>query len=571
MVECAPVEVDFLNAAAVCVTQAKLFAREFAHSMTPSRALSNAQIARAALIVLFGFVASGVLGLVRTAIINAAFGAGDALDAFVWAQRLPELIFVLVAGGALGSSFIPVYARLRERDDAEESAWRLASAVMTLSALAAGVLSLLVVLLAPLIVTTVLAPAAAPEVQHLTAALMRIMMVTPFIFSISGLLMGILQAHQLFLLPSIAISMNNIGLMIGALVIARMLPPGSGVAQVGDSNVYGLAYGAALSALLHLLVQLPGLRQVKARLRLRLDWRIPGVAEVMRLMGPRVLGLAVVQINFVVNAMFTSGMISGSAAALVTAFTLMFFALGIIGQSLGSAVFPSLAAMAAAEDFDGFKDRLASALRSVLFLSFPAMIALILLGVPLVTVLYQRNEWTAEHSQAAAWALAFYAIGMAGFALLEVLSRAFYALSDTWTPVKVGTAAMISNIVLSIIFIEFIGDWHSLAHGPFAGLALANALTTNIEALALWLLLRRRIGPIHDRAVLTSAGKALIAALAMGLVLWFIEAALAESGALVTLLAGGVIGGAVFFGLSLLLRLEEATAVPNMLLRRLRR
>src|SRR5690606_569481 len=275
----------------------------------------------------------------------------------------PELIFVLVAGGALGSSFIPVFARLRERDDAEYSAWRLASAVMTLSALAAGVLSLIVVLLAPFIVSNLLAPGAEPEVQALTADLMRIMMVTPFVFSISGLLMGILHAHQLFLLPSLAISMNNIGLIIGALVIARLLPAGSGVEQVGDSNVYGLAYGAALSAFLHLAVQLPGLRQMDARLRPLFDWRIPGVMEVLRLMGPRVLGLAVVQINFVVNAVFTSGMISGSAAALATAFTLMFFALGIIGQSLGSAVFPSLSALAAAGDMDGFKDRLATALR----------------------------------------------------------------------------------------------------------------------------------------------------------------------------------------------------------------
>src|SRR5690606_32856971 len=161
-----------------------------------------------------------------------------------------------------------------------------------------------------------------------------------------------------------------------------------------------LAYGAVLSALLHLVIQLPGLRQIDAQLRPVFDWRISGVGEVLRLMGPRVLGLGVVQINFVVNAMLTSGMVSGSAAALVTAFTLMFFALGVIGQSLGSAVFPSLAAMAAANDMVGFKDRLASALRSVLFLSFPAMIALILLGGPLIGVVFERGQWTSESTQA---------------------------------------------------------------------------------------------------------------------------------------------------------------------------
>ncbi len=534
----------------------------------PSRALSNQQIARAAIVVLVGFLASGVLGVVRQAIINGLFGTGEALDAFVWAQRFPELIFVLVAGGALGSSFIPVFARIREQDEA--AAWQLASAVMTLSALAAGVLSIIVVLLAPLIVRTLLAPDAAANVQALTTDLMRIMMVTPLIFSISGLVMGILHTYQQFLLPSLAISMNNIGLMIGALLIAPALAPDPGVAQVGNANVYGLAYGAALSAVLHLLVQLPALRKLQPHLRFNPNWRIPGVLDVLRLMGPRVLGLAVVQINFVVNARFTSGMVSGSAAALTNAFTLMFFALGIIGQSLGAAVFPSLSALAAANDMDGFKDRLASALRSVLFLAFPAMIALILLSEQLITVLFQRGEWTPESTQATAWALAFYATGMAGFALLEVLSRAFYALEDTWTPVVIGSAAMISNIVLSILFIQFIGDPTSLARGPFAGLALANALTTNLEALVLWWLLRRRIGPINDFHVLRSAGKTLVATVVMGLALWLVQSALSDQSALVILMGGGAVGGVVFFGMSLLLGLDEARAIPIMILRRLR-
>ena len=537
--------------------------------MSQSHALSNTQIVRAALVVVLGFLASGVLGVVRQAIINATFSTSETLDAFFWAQQLPELIFVLVAGGALGSSFIPVFARFREQD--ETQAWELASAVMTLSALAAGVLSVMVVLLAPLIVRTILAPAAPPDVQALTTSLMRVMMVTPFIFSISGLIMGILHAHQLFLLPSIAISMNNIGLMIGALVIAPALPPDPGVAQIGNANIYGLAYGAVLSAVLHLLVQLPGLRRINARLHLLPDWRAPGVRNVLALMGPRVLGLAVVRVNFIVNAAFTSAMVAGSAVALTNAFTLMFFALGIIGQSVGAAVFPSLSALAAADDMDGFKDRLSSVMRGVLFLALPATVVLILLGEPLVELLFQYGNWTVESTRATAWALAFYATGVAGFALLEVLSRAFYALSDTWTPVKVGVAAMITNIALSIVFIQFTGDWTSLARGPFAGLALANALTSNIEALVLWWLLRRRIGSINDAYLLKGAGKVLAASLVMGAIVWGVLAAMEGQNVLAVLLASGALGGTAFFGLGLLLRLPEATAIPAMVLRRVRR
>ena len=522
---------------------------------------------RAALVVIAGFLASGVLGFVRTGVLSAQFGASGALDAFYAAQQIPEVIFVIVAGGALGSSFIPVYAQ--KRDDSEADGWRLASAVMTLAFLAALLFSALIALLAPWLVTAVLRPDDPPELQQLIINITRLMMVTPFIFAVSGLVMGILQSHGLFFLPSVAISMNSIGIMVGALVIAPLLPPADGLAQIGDANVYGLAYGAILSAALHLLVQLPGLWRLRAPLRFLPDVRLPGVWDVLRLMGPRVLGQGVVQVNFLVNIFFTGFMVNGSYTALRTAFMLMFFALGVIGQSVGSAVFPTLSALYAEGDMDGYKDRLASAMRSVLFLAFPATVAFIMLGEPIVSV-FERGEWTATHTQATAWALAFYATGIAGFALLEILSRAFYALSDTWTPVKFGLLAMVSNIILSVLLIQVIGDTDNLARGPFAGLALANALTTLIEAGLLWWVLRRRIGSIRDRDVLSGTGRALLASLLMGVVLWWLPQILPLQGIMLAL-AGAVIGSAVFFGAGLLLGLDEAKAVPLMLLRRLRR
>lgn len=535
--------------------------------MTQTKALSNRQVARAALVVIFGFLASGVLGFIRVLIVSRQFGTSAALDAFLAAQQIPELIFVLVAGGALGSSFIPIYAQLRETD--EKQAWRLASAVMTLAALAALVLGVVVILLAPWLVGNLLLRDKPPEAQALTVDMMRLMMVTPFIFSISGLVMGILQSHGLFLLPSVAISMNNIGIMIGALLIAPALPPASGVAQVGNANVYGLAYGAILSAVLHLVVQLPGLWQIRARLRPLPDPRLPGVLRVLALMGPRVLGLGIVQINFLVNIALTAPMVDGSYTALRTAFTLMFFVLGVLAQSVGSAVFPTLAALAAAGDTAGFKDRLSAVIRGVLFLSFPAMVGLMVLRVPLVG-LFQGGEWTATSTAAAAWALLFYAVGMAGFSLLEVLSRAFYALADTWTPVKIGIAAMVSNIVLSLILVRLIGDPGSLENGPFAGLALANALTTLLEAAALWWLLRRRIGDIHDAATLNGTARALLATVGMGAALSSVMAVIGDANPLVLIVVGGMVGVVVFLALSLLFGVPEARSLLLRLLRQAR-
>lgn len=535
--------------------------------MQRARVLSNDQLVRAALIVLFGFVTSGVLGFLRLGIVAAAFGTSDAADAFTAAQRLPEAIFALVAGGALGSSFVPVFARLREKD--MQHAWRLASATITLSALAAGLLGLLVIVFADPLVSQVLMRGRSADTQTLTVQLMRVMMVTPVIFSISGLVMGILQSHSLFLLPSIAVSMNNIGIIIGTVVIARLLPTADGLAQVGDYNIYGLALGTVLSAVLHLGVQLPDLVRLRAPLRVLISWRVGGVLDVLRLMIPRSLGLGVVQINYIVNIALASTMAGGSIAALNTAFMLMFFALGIIGQSIGSAVFPTLAALYAQNDMAEFRRTLTLALRGVLFMAFPAMVVFVVGGNAGISVL-ERGQWTTVSTQATAWALAFYAVGLPGFALLEVLSRAFYALEDTWTPVVIGIGAMVSNIVLSVLLAQVIGDPLSATQGSFGGLALANALTTNLEALILWGLLRRRLGPMGLGDTGRMAAKVVIASLLLGGSLLLTLAMIGQQsfGAFVV---AGAVGGSVFFMTALGLRIEEAQIIPRALLRRFRR
>jgi putative peptidoglycan lipid II flippase len=532
-----------------------------------ARTLSNRQMIRAALVVILGFLASGILGLVRNVVVASAFGTSEARDAFIAAQRLPEIIFVLVAGGALGSSFIPVFARVRSDD--EQSAWKLASATLTLSALGAGILGLTVFLFADPIVSQILLRERSLETQQLTANLMRMMMLTPFIFSISGLIMGILQSNGMFILPSLAISMNHLGIMLGALLIAPALTPTQGIGQVGNNNIYGLAIGAILSAVLHLSVQLPGVIQLRAPLRVSFDWRANGVLDVLKLMLPRSLGVSVVQLNYVVNIILTSNMVVGSLAALDTAFILIFFALGVIGQGIGSAVFPTLAELYSKHDMDGYKERLVLAMRGVIFLALPATAVFILLGEPIVS-LFERGEWTRTSTLATAWALAFYALGIFGFALLEVLSRAFYAIEDTWTPVLIGIGAMLSNIVLSVVFVQFLGNPNELTRGAFAGLALANALTTNIEALLLWALLRRKIGAFHDRELLAMLAKTTLATLVMSIGLWGMLQVVTERSLWVALL-GGVLGGGVFFAVSIALGIQEATAVPMRLLRRFKR
>jgi putative peptidoglycan lipid II flippase len=317
-----------------------------------------------------------------------------------------------------------------------------------------------------------------------------------------------------------------------------------------------------------LLVQIPGLFQIKAKLRLLPNPRIAGVLTILKLMLPRVLGLAVVQLNFLVIIPLASSMIEGSLAVLSFAFTLLFTIIGIIGQSVGTAVFPSLSALYAEKNMEAYKERLASAMRNALFLAIPATIGLILMAEPALSV-FERGAWTTSNTKAIAWALSFYATGLTGFVLLEILSRAFYALEDTWTPVIVGIGAMLSNIALNFVFIRFIGDPNSLEHGAFAGLAFANASTTVFEALVLWWLMRRRIGSINDNYILSGAIKAIGAALIMGIglrLLYFLPV----HGVTLALI-GIVLGGLIYFGVSIMLGLEEAKAVPAMFMRHFRR
>jgi putative peptidoglycan lipid II flippase len=531
------------------------------------RILSGQEIGQAAGIVALAFVLSGVLGVIRQAIIGASFGASSGeLDAFYAAYRIPELLFTLVAGGALGSAFIPIFARFLGQDDLE-GAWRLASAVITLIALAAGALALVAGIFAPWITANLLIPEAAPTQQALTTELMRIMLVTVVIFAVSGLIMGILNANFHFVTPALAPSMNNLGLIIGALLLAPRF------------GVYGLAGGAVLGALLHAGIQLPALRHVEPRLRIMADLRIPGVVEVLKLMGPRVLGQGVVQINFLVNTVLASGMVPGSYAALTIAFQLMFTVLGVLGQSVGTAVFPSLVAFGVDSDMDGFRRTLAGALRSVLFTSLPASVGMIVLAVPIVATIYERGRWSPDDTIATAWALQFFALGLSAFAMQEVLARAFFALRDTTTPVVIAIGGMILNVILSLLLIRVVQGQYNppgqAGQGPFGGLALANTLATMIESVVLWLLLRRRINGLEDRQVLSMAVRVLIAALAMGGIVLFAANVLSQNlnqqAPLLVLIVGAIVGMLAFEGIAVALQVPEARTVPLALLRRFRR
>jgi putative peptidoglycan lipid II flippase len=503
-------------------------------------------LAGAALVVMIFFVLSRVMGLVREGVIAAQFGVGAELDAYLAAFRLPDLLFQLVAGGALGSAFIPTFAGYWTKGD-QAGAWLLFSRVLNLVTLLLTGLAAVAALLTEPLVRQVIAPGFPPEQQLLTASLMRWLLISTVIFGASGLVMGALNAVQHFLLPAAAPVLYNLAIIAGAWWLAPRL------------GIYGLVAGAVLGALAHLLVQTPALWWVGARYTASWQWRDAGVREVARLMGPRALGLFLVQMHFLVNTILASGLEPGSLAALNYGWLLMLLPQGIFAQSLATAAFPTLAALAAADQWIELRHTFNRTLRLTLFLTLPAAVGLIVLAEPLISLLLERGAFAADSTTRVAWALRLYAVGLAGHALVEITVRAFYALHNTWTPVLVGVAAMTLTIGLSVLWVGALG---------YGGLALANSVATSIEALVLLWLIHRALQGFGGYMLALALARQLIAAALMGGALWLWGWRWAEN-PWIAGLGGLVVGVLVYGGVSLLLRSDELRPALALLARRL--
>ncbi len=473
-----------------------------AEKLTPEAGSSvqkaGVTIAKAAGIVMSAFLLSKGLGLVREMAISARFGTSPDLDAYVAAFRLPDMVFQLIAGGALASAFIPTVSTYLARDD-EDGAWELFSAIATWVLLLGVTVASVGSLLALPLVEHVLAPGFSPEQQRLTAHLMRWMFISSVIFGVSGLVMANLNARQHFLFPALAPSMYNLGIILGAWFLAP------------THGVYGLVMGVVGGAAGHLLIQIPQMWKLGARFRIRLGIGDPGVREVLRLMAPRILGISAVQVNFLVNTILASGLAAGSLSALNYAWILMLLPLGLFSQAVGTATFPTFSEQVARGDQRAMSATLGAILRMVFFLTLPASVVLILLRVPLVTLLLQRGNFTVNSTDAVAYALQFYAMGLFAHSGVEILDRAFYAMHDTVTPVMVGIGAMAANIVLSLWLV------HPMGHG---GLALANTIATIAEMSILLWLMRSRLRSHSAWGLVPSLSRSAAASVVVAGVLW---------------------------------------------------
>jgi putative peptidoglycan lipid II flippase len=392
-----------------------------------------------------------------------------------------------------------------------------------------------------------------PNLFALTVSLLRIQSVSAVLFGLGGLLISILNAHQVFFIPQITAAMYQIGQIFGVLVLARWM------------GIYGLAWGVVIGALLFLVIQLPALFKLKGNFSFSLGGRNPDVRKVIQLMGPRVFGVAVVQLNFWVNNNLGSRMAEGSIISLTYGFMLMLMAQAAIAQSVAIAALPTFSAQYALGKIDEMRMSLASTLRSMFLLALPASVGLILLARPIVAMLYQRGEFTAVTTEMTAWALTWYAAGLVGHSVMEVLTRAFYAQQDTKTPVIIGTIAMGLNVVFSFAFAWLFRQIGWMPHG---GLALANSLATALEATALFVVMRQRLNSIEGSYLARGFAACALASLGMGVGLWLWLQITGDLSRWIVALGGVALGGIIYGIVVLILRVPEIQILIHAITRR---
>ena len=514
---------------------------------------SRSGVIGAVLLIGLSFLGSRLLGVARTAVIADQYGTSVELDAFWVAMRLPDLVFQLLAGATLASAFIPVYSRALQ-NRGERSAWRLASIVLNWVLIGTIALSVAVFFAAEWIV-----PALAPGLGEDSGIqdaiiddavfLTRVLLLSPILFAVSGMLTGILHARRHFLLPAISPMLYNLAIILGAL----LLP--------GELGVEALVIGVVAGSGLHLMIQLPALSTALARsgggLGLHFDLGDVEAREVLRLMGPRMLGLAAAQINLIVLTFFGSLVGDSSISALNFAWLLLMFPVGLFGMSMATAVFPSLAERAATGGPGAVNALVSQTLRFTLFLAIPASVGMLLLRDSIVATLLEHGAFDATATQLVSDALLFYSIGVFAHAAIEIVSRGFYVLGDTRTPVALAISSMLLNVILSAVLV-----------GPMElkGLALALSISAIAEFVLLTLLLNGRLNrQLLSRMVWWSTIKTMVAALIMGQLVWLLIEVLVgldfARDSWIVLMLGVSGGGVVYLALSLIMKQGEAEAL----------
>ncbi|MEI7555324.1 murein biosynthesis integral membrane protein MurJ [Candidatus Chlorohelix sp.] len=505
------------------------------------------------LIVMVATLASRALGLLREVVIAARFGTGEDYSAYVAAFKIPDMLFLVLSGGALGSALIPVFAGMLGQGE-KDKAWRLANAVVNDAFIALLVSGIFAFVFAPYLVSWVVAPNFSPAQQELTTSLTRLLLLQPIMLGMGAIASSVLNGMERFLVPALAPLFYNLSIILGALFLSQSM------------GVYGLVAGVIGGAVFYLVIQIPAMFRAGFRFKAGLDWQAEGVRRVLGSLGPRLIGQAALQINFIVITNLASGE-PKTVSALNYAFQLFMLPHGLFALSVAVVTFPAMARLYGAGDIAGLKAKLVEGLRRIYFFALPATLGLGLLATPIVRSLFELGNFDKTSTQMVSYPLIFFSIGLVGYGVTEIVTRTFYAMHNTIIPVFAAVITVLSNVALSIAL------QRSLGHG---GLALSLALTNTLEALILLYLIRRKLGALDTgNGLWLGMLKITLAGDLMGAFLllagWLLAMPMTNLSKIpLMLITGAIIGaaGALFGGAAYLLKIEELKSVAVRFRRR---
>ena len=530
----------------------------------PGPISSSQSVARSAGVTSIAVLASRITGLVREIALAHYFGATAAYDAYILGFRIPNLTRDLFAEGALSSAFVPTFVEALHKKSKEEAA-HLANLVATAIILVVGLLCLIGMIFAPQMVDLLAPGFRQLQGKHeLAVRLTRIMCPFLLLVALAAQSMGILNACNQFALPALSSSLFNVGSLAVGLSLGLVAGP-----YLGIPPIEGMAWGVLTGGFIQLAAQVPALARSGFTYRPAIDWSHPGLRQILRLMGPAILGSAAVQINVMVNTSFASE-INGGMSWLGYAFRLMQLPLGLFGVAIGGATLPAISRSAARGDMDDFRRTVSRSLGLVFLLTIPSSVGLFVLGPSIIGALFERGEFNANDTHQTALALSWFAIGLAGYSALKVLVPAFYALKDARTPMFVSLGSIGINYAV-------VSTMTSQTGFGLAGLALSTSAVAITGSLILLTILKTRITGIYGRALLTSVGKIVAAAAVMfaavSATTWAVGHQLpaGQPRYLVDLAVSIPVGLAVYYFACSLLKVEEMELAADALARPLAR
>jgi len=514
-------------------------------------------VAKAAGLLMLTQLASRILGFLRESLMANFFGKTNVTDAYQTAFILPDLIYWLLVGGVLSSAFIPVFSEYIHKGN-EDEGWRVASSFINIIILLLSSLVILALIFAPQFIRLQV-PGFTADTQALTVHLTRIILIQPLLLALSGITMGILNSYKIFWPSALGTVLYNASVIVFGVLLARPDEP---------ESISGFAIGVVVGALLNFLVQVPALRRQGLRYYPIIDWRHPGVRKIALLAIPIILSYSLNQIQVIVNSNLGSHLIEGSLTAIWYSYRLYQLPVGIFALAIAVAVFPTLNEQATLQKWQDFIQTSSQAVRTVIYITLPISVGMIVLRYPLIRVLFEHGEFTPADTVATTIPLLFFAVGISAQSVIQILPRMFYSLQDTWTPVILGIISMAANVAFMFLLVK------PLQTG---GLALATSLAAFVNMILLLYVLRRRLKTIDGWRMLTTTFKTLLASGIMAVGVWLVEGGLTslvgvgKFGSIIVLLAGTLVGMLIFGIITKIMNMEEYNQTMGLVRTRLKR